>query len=158
MKIQGFIEGKKLENSNKISIISRKFDRGEDDMKLVFFSIFFLTVTMITPQTILSAPTQTIRVVNDDTQQCGEFFSGDEFFLCELPGGWTESDNCPYNYEDIGRVKGVNCQESEWSKQMRHEDPQSVVSQEDASNNYPPARKRHQGFSCFSAPHYTDPI
>ena len=89
-------------------------------MKKVFFlSILFLTFTMTIPDTTLSAPAAQQLVVNDRTKQCGFFWIGDEFHVCDLPDDWKYSKICPDGYESVGKVKGVNCQETEWVKQHK---------------------------------------
>ena len=113
-----------------------------------YFTILFLIVTVVTPNLILSAPAPTSRVVNHNTKQCGHFMPGDEFWWCDLPEDWLEGDHCPSGYEEIGRIKGVNCQESEWSKQMKDEHPAPLQNQHSMDNA--PVANRNKGFSCSS--------
>ncbi len=124
-----------------------------------------------------AAPAPLQLYVHHGKKQCGTFFMGDEFRVCDPAAGWVRAADgkCPSGYADIQKnIPRINCQETGWRPMTwRHlppggEQPQGH-SPEQAPGGHPskkmekpqpsqqqpasgpPAGENSRGFGCAAA-------
>ena len=89
---------------------------------LAFLSLLgFLAAIVSAPKKqAAAAPAPLELYVHHGHKQCGVFFMGDEFKVCDPAAGWVQAADgkCPAGYVDTQkRIPRENCQRTEWADQ-----------------------------------------